>query len=102
MLLTQGKAFRFVLEDKGNVSVINAQKLNVASQDSELALFPIRPVALGEMEVTVEAVSAQASDSLVWKLLVKVRCCQIMSLDSACLASLSEVVHVFVQWVDLG
>lgn len=39
---------------------------------SASALFPIRPVALGEIEISVEAISAKTSDSLVWRMLVKV------------------------------
>lgn len=73
MLLTQSKAFQFVLENRGNVSVINAQKLNLQSHHSASAVFPIRPIALGEMEITVYAVSAKASESLVWRLFVKVQ-----------------------------
>ncbi|KAK2826253.1 hypothetical protein Q5P01_020467 [Channa striata] len=71
VLLTQNKAFKFVLENRTNVSVINAQKLNLGSHVSGSALFPVRPVALGEIEITVDAVSADASDSLVWRVLVK-------------------------------
>lgn len=73
MLLTQSKAFQFVLENRGNVSVINAQKLNLQSHSSAPAMFPIRPIALGKMEITVYAVSAEDSDSLVWRLFVKVQ-----------------------------
>lgn len=72
VLLAQGKAFEFVLGDRGDVSVVNAQKLTLGSHVSASALFPIRPVALGEMEISVDAVCAEASDSLVWRVLVKV------------------------------
>ncbi|XP_029316719.1 CD109 antigen-like [Cottoperca gobio] len=71
LLLAKSDAFEFVLADKGDVSVVNAQKLTLGSHVSASALFPIRPVALGEMEISVDAVSAEASDSLVWKVLVK-------------------------------
>ncbi|XP_050934300.1 LOW QUALITY PROTEIN: CD109 antigen-like [Lates calcarifer] len=71
VLLAQGKAFEFVLGDRGDVSVVNAQKLTLGSHVSASALFPIRPVALGEMEISVDAVCAEASDSLVWRVLVK-------------------------------
>ncbi|XP_067336182.1 CD109 antigen [Channa argus] len=71
VLLTQNKAFKFVLENRENVSVKHAQKLNLRSHVSGSALFPIRPVALGEIEITVDAVSAEASDRLVWRVLVK-------------------------------
>ncbi|XP_054470350.1 CD109 antigen-like [Anoplopoma fimbria] len=71
VLLAQSEAFEFVLADKGDASVVNAQKLSVGSHMSASALFPIRPAALGEMEISVDAVSAEASDSLVWRVLVK-------------------------------
>jgi len=72
VLLAQSEAFEFVLADKGDVSVVNAQKLIMGSHVSASALFPIRPSGLGEMEICVDAVSAEASDSLVWRVLVKV------------------------------
>lgn len=72
LLLAQSEAFEFVLADRGDVSVVNAQKLILGGQVSTTALFPIRPVALGMMEIYVDAVSAEASDSLVQKVHVKV------------------------------
>lgn len=72
VLLAQSEAFEFVLARKGDVLVVNAQKLILGSHASASALFPIRPVALGQMEISVDAVSAEASDSLVWRALVKV------------------------------
>ncbi|KAM7376533.1 hypothetical protein PAMP_006260 [Pampus punctatissimus] len=71
LLLAQSEAFEFVLADRGDVSVLNAQKLSLGSHISASALFPIRPVALGEMEISVDAISAEASDSIVLKVLVK-------------------------------
>lgn len=73
LLLAQSEAYEFVLADTRDVSVVNAQKLNLGSHGSASALFAIRPVALGVMEVSMDAVSAEASDSLVWTVLVKVR-----------------------------
>ncbi len=72
LLLAQSEAFEFVLADRGDVAVVNAQKLTLGSHMSASALFPIRPVALGVMDISVDAVSAEASDSLVWTVLVKV------------------------------
>ena len=72
MLIAQSAAFKFVLGDRGDVSVVNAQKLTLGSHVSASAWFPIRPVALGEIEISVDAVSAEASDSLVWRVHVKV------------------------------
>lgn len=72
LLLAQSEAFEFVLADRGDVSVVNAQKFTLGSHVSTTALFPIRPVALGMMEISVDAVSADDSDSQVWKVHVKV------------------------------
>lgn len=72
LLLAQSEAFEFVLADRGDVSVVNAQKFTLGSHVSTTALFPVRPVALGMMEISVDAVSAEASDSQALKVLVKV------------------------------
>uniref|UniRef100_A0A3B5LTQ3 Alpha-2-macroglobulin bait region domain-containing protein n=1 Tax=Xiphophorus couchianus TaxID=32473 RepID=A0A3B5LTQ3_9TELE len=61
----------FVLMDQRGASIINAQKITLRSHESASALFPIRPLALGEMEISVDAVSAEASDGLVEKIWVK-------------------------------
>ncbi|XP_071774278.2 CD109 antigen-like [Centroberyx gerrardi] len=71
LLVAQSDAFEFVLADQGDVSVVNAWKLTAGSQDAASALFPIRPLALGEMEISVDGVSAEASDSLLRTVLVK-------------------------------
>ncbi|KAI4804002.1 hypothetical protein KUCAC02_025647 [Chaenocephalus aceratus] len=71
LLLLTSEVYKFVLEYKGDVSGVNAQKLTLRSHVSASALFPIRPVALGEIEISVDAVSAEASDSLVWIVNVK-------------------------------
>lgn len=72
LLLAQSKTFEFVLANRADPSVVNAQKLTLGSHSSAVALFPVRPVALGMMDLTVHAVSAEASDSLVWRVFVKV------------------------------
>lgn len=73
LLLAQSETFEFVLANSADMSVVNAQKLTLGSHLSAVALFPIRPVALGMVDITVDAVSAKASDSLVWRVLVQVR-----------------------------
>ncbi|KAM9777955.1 CD109 antigen-like [Neosynchiropus ocellatus] len=71
VLLAHNDAFEFVLADRGDVSVLNAQKLIIKSHSSDSALFPVRFVSTGQTEISVDAVSADASDSLIWKVLVK-------------------------------
>uniref|UniRef100_A0A668A7E1 CD109 molecule n=1 Tax=Myripristis murdjan TaxID=586833 RepID=A0A668A7E1_9TELE len=64
-------AYEFVLADHGDISVVNARKLTVGSHSAASALFPIRTLALGEMEISVDAISADSSDKLVRSVLVK-------------------------------
>ncbi|XP_008275105.1 CD109 antigen-like isoform X2 [Stegastes partitus] len=71
VLLAQSEAFEFVLTDRRQASVINAQKLTLRSHVSASALFPIRPLAVGEMEISVDAVSAEGSDGLARRVTVK-------------------------------
>uniref|UniRef100_H3DHJ9 CD109 molecule n=1 Tax=Tetraodon nigroviridis TaxID=99883 RepID=H3DHJ9_TETNG len=71
LLLAESETFQFVLANRADASVVNAQKLTLGSHVSAVALFPVRPVALGPMDITVDAVSAEASDSLVWSVFVK-------------------------------
>ncbi|MED6248546.1 hypothetical protein ATANTOWER_001779, partial [Ataeniobius toweri] len=71
VLVAQSEAFEFVLMNRRGASVVNAQKLTLGSHASASALFPIRALAVGEMEISVDAVSAEASDGLVGKIWVK-------------------------------
>lgn len=70
--MAQSEAYEFVLADHGDISVVNARKLTVGSHSAASALFPIRTLALGEMEISVDAISADSSDRLVRSVLVKV------------------------------
>lgn len=72
VLVEQSEAFEFVLSVEGDVSVVNMRKVTVGRQSSVAALFPIRPLALGLMEVTAAILSAESSESLVQTVLVKV------------------------------
>lgn len=72
LLLAQSETFEFVLANSADISVVNAQKLTLGSHLSAVVSFLIKPVALGMVDITVDAVSAEASDSLVWKVLVQV------------------------------
>ncbi|KAL6105801.1 cd109 [Pungitius sinensis] len=67
VLLAQSEAFEYVFKR----DAFGSRSLTVGSHSAAPALFPIRPVVLGQMDVCVEAVSAEASDTLVWRLLVK-------------------------------
>uniref|UniRef100_A0A8C6SG95 CD109 antigen-like n=1 Tax=Neogobius melanostomus TaxID=47308 RepID=A0A8C6SG95_9GOBI len=71
LLLAESDAFEFVLANRRSLSVVNAQRLLLNSHVSAKAMFPVRLTALGEVDISVDAVSAEASESLVWTVLVK-------------------------------
>ncbi|CAL8285857.1 unnamed protein product [Lota lota] len=71
LLVEHNEAFEFVLAVDADLSVANARKVTVGSQSSVSALFPIRPLALGEMEISAAVLSAESSESLVQTVLVK-------------------------------
>lgn len=48
------------------------QTILVPSEDGATVLFPIKPIHLGEIPITVTAVSLAASDAVTQKILVKV------------------------------
>lgn len=72
LLVAESEAYEFVLADQGDIAMVNARKVFVASQDAASALFPIRLLALGEVEIAVDAISAEATYSLIRGVLVKV------------------------------
>ncbi|XP_075304748.1 CD109 antigen-like [Odontesthes bonariensis] len=71
VIIAQSEAFKFVMMDRGDGSVINAKKLSLKRHMSASALFPIRSLALGEMEISVDAVSKKATGGLVRRVMVK-------------------------------
>ncbi|CAL1574936.1 unnamed protein product [Knipowitschia caucasica] len=71
LLLAESDAFEFVMAQRGDLSVVNAQKLTLGSHVSAKAMFPVRATTLGDVDITVDAVSADASESLVWTVFVK-------------------------------
>uniref|UniRef100_A0AAZ1XBW9 CD109 molecule n=1 Tax=Oreochromis aureus TaxID=47969 RepID=A0AAZ1XBW9_OREAU len=70
-IVLEVKIINHLEQEMDDASVISAQKVTVESQASASALFPVRPLALGEVEISVDAVSAEASDSLVCRVMVK-------------------------------
>ena len=48
------------------------QTILVPSEDGATVLFPVRPTRLGEVPITVMAVSPAASDAVTQRILVKV------------------------------
>ncbi|XP_056151328.1 CD109 antigen-like [Lampris incognitus] len=71
LLVAQNEAYEFVLAKERDISVVNARKITVGSQGAASALFPIRLLALGKVEISVDAISAEVSENLIRTVLVK-------------------------------
>uniref|UniRef100_A0A1A8AAT7 CD109 molecule n=1 Tax=Nothobranchius furzeri TaxID=105023 RepID=A0A1A8AAT7_NOTFU len=71
VFIAQTEAFEFVLMTQKEASVINAQRLYLGAYVTSSARFPIRFLVLGEVELSVNAMSAEASGKFVQRLLVK-------------------------------
>ncbi|XP_018599068.2 CD109 antigen [Scleropages formosus] len=69
VIVVQNSSFEFVLEKQ--VFGSNMRTVFVERQDSASVLFPIRPKVLGEISISVKAVSNIASDAIIRKVLVK-------------------------------
>ncbi|KAG7460634.1 hypothetical protein MATL_G00200810 [Megalops atlanticus] len=71
VIVAQSESFEFVSPDNEGISMASVQRVVVRSQDSSSVLFPIRPRILGEMPISVKALSTISSDAVVQKVLVK-------------------------------
>lgn len=64
--------FEFVFPDQGGLATPFVHNVFVESQDEASVHVPIRPVVLGEVPVSVKAMTSTASDSVVRTVLVEV------------------------------
>ncbi|XP_017274786.1 CD109 antigen [Kryptolebias marmoratus] len=71
VFIAQTEAFEFVLMDRRDASVINAQRLTLGSRQTASAIFSIKLLALGEKEISVVAMSAEASNTFTQRVMVK-------------------------------
>ncbi|XP_076017641.1 CD109 antigen-like [Genypterus blacodes] len=71
VLVAQSDAYQFVLAEQRDMSVVNAQKRILGSHEVASVLFPIRPLILGEMKISVDGMSAEDLETLVRTVLVK-------------------------------
>ena len=73
MVVDKSQQYEFVLEDQGDITMANARRVIIESQGQASVLFPIMPLELGEMEISVQALSASSEDDIVRTVLVKVQ-----------------------------
>ncbi|XP_062325530.1 CD109 antigen-like [Osmerus eperlanus] len=71
VLVEKSQQYDFVLEDQGDITMANARRVIIESQGEASMLFPIMPLELGEMEISVHAMSANSEDDIVHTVLVK-------------------------------
>ncbi|XP_034059074.1 LOW QUALITY PROTEIN: CD109 antigen-like [Gymnodraco acuticeps] len=71
VIVSENDTFEFVFPDNGELPMTNVRKVSVGSQRGASVLIPIRPLVLGEISVSVKALSAAASDFVTKTVLVK-------------------------------
>lgn len=73
VIVTESETFEFVFPNNEESYMPGVREVNVMSQGGASVLIPIKPLVLGEIPISVKAVSAVASDKVIRKLLVKVK-----------------------------
>ncbi|XP_034059076.1 CD109 antigen-like isoform X2 [Gymnodraco acuticeps] len=71
VIVAENDTFEFVFPDNGELPMPNVRKVSLGSQRGASLLIPIRPLVLGEISVSVKALSAAASDFVTKTVLVK-------------------------------
>ncbi|XP_029281676.1 LOW QUALITY PROTEIN: CD109 antigen [Cottoperca gobio] len=71
VIVPQSDSFEFVFPDNEELSVPSVRRVPVGSQSGASVLIPIRPLVLGEIVVSVKAVSSGASDVVRRTVIVK-------------------------------
>uniref|UniRef100_A0A3B4UHS9 CD109 molecule n=1 Tax=Seriola dumerili TaxID=41447 RepID=A0A3B4UHS9_SERDU len=71
VIVAESGAFEFVFPDNEELSMPSVRRVSVGRESGTSVLVPIRPLVLGEIPVSVKAVSSAASDSVRTTVLVK-------------------------------
>ncbi|XP_061097670.1 CD109 antigen [Conger conger] len=71
VIVAESEAFDFDNVPDHDLSMASTQTVYVGSQDSATALFPLRPKMLGEIPISVKAISAVSSDAIIKNILIK-------------------------------
>lgn len=72
VIVAESDTFQFVFPDNEALSMASVRRLSVLSQSAASVLIPIKPLVLGEIPISVKAVSSAASDAVRKAVLVKV------------------------------
>ena len=82
MIVAESEHFEFVFPDSDGVVMASKRTVSVWSQNGTTVLFPIRPTMLGEIPISVRAISSYTSDALYRTVLVKVEHLSLQPLES--------------------
>ncbi|XP_038583673.1 CD109 antigen [Micropterus salmoides] len=69
--VAQSESFEFVFADNEELLMPNVRWVSVGSQSGTTVLFPIKPLVLGDIPISVRAISSAASDLVRTTVLVK-------------------------------
>ncbi|XP_039603965.1 CD109 antigen [Polypterus senegalus] len=69
--VTPSDDFQFVISLNDTTMLPNRQKVYIPSQEGVMAKFPVRPIKLGVIPITVQAAFSNSSDTVIEKILVK-------------------------------
>ncbi|XP_030260339.1 CD109 antigen isoform X1 [Sparus aurata] len=71
VIVAHSDTFEFVFPDNEELSTPNVRHVSVGSQNGASVLIPIRPLVLGEIPISVKAMSSEGSDFVRMGVLVK-------------------------------
>lgn len=72
MIVAESDSFEFVFPDNEAVSMASVRHVYVEREGGATVLIPIRPQVLGNIPISVKAMSSAASDHIHTTVLVKV------------------------------
>lgn len=72
LIVAESDTFEFVFPDSDELAMPSVRQVSVRGQSGASVLIPVRPLVLGEMPISVKAVSSVASDIVRRNVLVKV------------------------------
>ncbi|XP_056150214.1 CD109 antigen [Lampris incognitus] len=71
VIVAESETFEFVFPDNEELSMASVRRLSVGRDSGASVLVPIKPLVLGEIPVSVKAISSVASDAIRKMVLVK-------------------------------
>ncbi|KAI3364614.1 hypothetical protein L3Q82_011402, partial [Scortum barcoo] len=71
VIVAESETFEFIFPDNEELSMPSVRHVSVGSQDGASVLIPIKPLVLGEIPISVKAMSSWASDLVRTTVLVK-------------------------------